>query len=96
MHYYLQLGRTGNGYTGAVMGFQASPVAITNEDAGENAILEIPDNNPTLVGNRYLGTETPGVTVLGSDYLTQFEAPPAPGCYWDGEEWVCPVADAAE
>lgn len=96
MHYYLQLGRTGNGYSGTVLGFQASVLKITNEDAGENAILEIPDNNPTLVGNRYLGTEVAGVTVLGSDYASQFEAPPAPGCYWDGKEWVCPDVAVAE
>ncbi len=94
MHYYLQLGRPGNGYTGAVVGFQSSPVAITNEDAGENAILEIPDNNPTLVGYHYLGAEVAGVTVLGADYASQFEAPPAPDCYWDGSEWVCPAASA--
>ena len=89
MFYYLQLATTG-----AVSGFQSSPKAITNEDAGSTAILEIPDNNPTLLGYRYLGTVVAGVTVLDSDYLTQFEAPPAPGCYWDGEEWVCPEAAA--
>ena len=90
MYYYLQLGRPGTGYTDTVVGFQASPIAITNEDAGENAILEIPDSNSTILGYRYLGTQVAGVTVLGSDYLTQFEAPPAPGCYWGGTEWVCP------
>lgn len=93
-HYYLQLGRTGNGYPGAVIGFQSSPIAITNEDAGLNTILEIPDNNPTVVGYRYLGVPVAGVTALGADYLSQLEAPPAPGCYWDGAEWVCP--DIAE
>lgn len=90
MHYYLQLGRVGNGYPDAVLGFQGSPSEITSADAGENAILEIPDNNPTLLGYRHLGTQVAGVTVLGSDYLTQFEAPPAPDCYWDGSEWICP------
>ena len=85
MHYYLQLAPTAS-----VAGFQASPLPITNEDAGSTAILEIPDNNPTVVGYRYLGTEVAGVTVLGADYLSQLEAPPAPGCYWYGEKWVCP------
>lgn len=78
------------------MGFQASPLPITNEDAGSTAILEIPDNNPSLLGYRYLGTVTPGVTVLDADYQSQFEAPPAPGCLWDGDKWDCPDDPAAQ
>ena len=61
-----------------------------------NAYLEIPESNASLLGYRYLGTPVSGVTVLGADYLSLFEAPPAPGCYWDGAEWVCPVDAAAE
>lgn len=91
MHYYLQLATTG-----AVAGFQASPAEITNEDTGSTAILEIPDNNPTIVGYRYLSTVVAGVTVLGADYQSQFEAPPAPDCYWDGSGWVCPGAPTAQ
>lgn len=87
MPYYLQLSAPGT-----VVGFQSSPAEITNEDAGNASILNIPDNNPTVIGYRYLDTVVAGVTVLGADYLSQFEAPPAPGCFWDGAEWVCPPA----
>lgn len=72
------------------MGFSTSPAKITGEDVNQNKMIEIPDNNPTLLGYRYLGDDTPEVVVLGSDYLSYFEAPPAAGCYWDGKEWVCP------
>ena len=96
MHSYLQVGRTGGGNTGAVVSFCFFSVPVTSEDAGENVLLEIPEHNPTLVGHKYLGSATAGVTVLGTDYLTQFEAPPAFGCLWDGKEWVSPEATAGD
>ena len=96
MPYYLQVGHPGNGDTSAVLDCFFFSVAITSEDAGENVLLEIPERNPTLVGHKYLGSVATGVTVLGDDYLTQFEAPPALGCLWDGKEWVTPEAAAPE
>ena len=96
MHSYLQVGRTGGGDTGAVVSFCFFSVPVTSEDAGENVLLEIPEHNLTLVGHKYLGSVSTGVTVLGDDYLTRFEAPPAFGCWWDGKEWVTPEAAPSE
>lgn len=91
MYYYLSVTDTGSVY-----GYQSSPLEITDEAAGSNVFLETPEENSGLLFYRYLGTVAPGVTVLGANYLSQFEAPPSPDCYWDGSEWVCPGATVSE
>jgi hypothetical protein len=87
MHYYLQLGRPGNGYGGEVVAIQSSPIPF---ETAEEPILEIPEPNFNLLGYRYLGALIPGVTQLGSDYMTLLEEPPVVGAYWNGTEWIGP------
>jgi hypothetical protein len=97
MNYYVIIGALPIGHPNQVIGYEASLVEFTDEFAGEQTFVKTP-NSSLLLGYRYLGPLDPGITVLGADYLTQFEAPPAPGCYWNGEEWVCPplYGDIAE
>jgi hypothetical protein len=95
-YYYLLIGTPPYGHYEEVCGYIASLVELTAQDVMGNCFLQIP-NPSLLIGYRYLGEPVPGVTVLGEDYLSEFEAPPAPSCYWDGAEWVCfDVAAAAE
>lgn len=91
MHYYLQVGTEASGPLGAVLdawqGVDPLPTSLTDVFC----FLEIPNNLPSQFrGYRYLGEVTLGIIVLGEDFETLLEAPPAPGCSWDGQEWVCP------
>jgi hypothetical protein len=71
-----------------VVSIQSTPQTLTNADAGNTMYLQVPETSPNLLGSRYTGEVIPGVTVLGSDYLSSFEFPPSPGYFWNGVSWV--------
>ncbi len=80
--------------TGAVIDTWVGEEPVPEDIASTRCFLEIPSDKPFLyLGYHYLGDLVFGITVLGSDFETSLEAPPAPGCYWGGSEWVCPVAE---
>jgi hypothetical protein len=87
-HYYLELGREGLGHAGEVVSILVSDFQLKTEGINVAPLLEIPGQPPFLLNHRYLGEQVSGITVLGSDYLSLFEAPPTPDHHWDGKEWV--------
>ena len=89
-YYYLLLTPPGKVGSGVVQALFTDEAPFRPEGPNVGPYLEIPEQTVTLIGSLYLGDVEYGITVLGSDYLSLFEAPPAPGCYWDGEQWVCP------
>jgi hypothetical protein len=94
-YYYLLIGTLPLGHPGHVMGYQFSLEELTEEYVGQNCFVKIP-TGALLLGYRYLEPQVPGITVLGEDFFSKFEAPPALGCRWDGKEWVTPEAAAPE